>query len=116
MEARLNDGEVIIEARRSAHVPNVIQQFIHQASFPFAQDCQMRDATSEVPHLTSLAKDFKDAIAEDQQARTGRVLAQLSLEIYATNHPHHQPLRLQTDSIRLAMTNHTTHTLSPPLP
>ena len=43
----------------------MIQLFIHNASLPFAQDGQMRDATSEVPHLTSLAKDFKHAIAEN---------------------------------------------------
>lgn len=66
MEAGLNNGEIIIEARRSAQMSNVIQQSIHEASLLLTHNCQVRDTASQIPHLASLAKDLKDAIAEDQ--------------------------------------------------
>jgi hypothetical protein len=34
MEPSLNDGEVVVQERRSAKVINVIQKFIHKASVP----------------------------------------------------------------------------------
>ena len=35
MEQSLNDGEVVVQARRSAKEINMIQKFIHKASLPF---------------------------------------------------------------------------------
>jgi hypothetical protein len=71
MEASLDDGEVVVQARRSAKVINMIQKFIHKASLPFGQGCHMRDASIQIPYGTFIAEDFKDAVAEDQQARAG---------------------------------------------
>jgi hypothetical protein len=66
MEAGLDNGEIIIETRRSAQMPNVIQQSIHETFLLLTHNCKVRDTTSQIPHLMSLAKDLKDAIAEDQ--------------------------------------------------
>jgi hypothetical protein len=62
--------EVVVRARRSTQVINVIQKFIHNVSLPFGQGCHMRDASIQIPFGTFIAKDFKDAAAEDQKART----------------------------------------------
>ena len=35
MEQSFNDGEVVVQAGRSAKVVNMIQKFIHKASLPF---------------------------------------------------------------------------------
>ena len=39
MEASLDDGEVIVQTRRSAKVINMIQKFIHKTSLAFGQRC-----------------------------------------------------------------------------
>jgi hypothetical protein len=53
---------------------NVIQEFVDKTSLLFikAKGCQIGDATLQIPHGASIAKYFKDAVTEDQQARTGR--------------------------------------------
>jgi hypothetical protein len=65
MEPSLNDGEVVVQARGSAKVINVIQKFIHEASLPLGQGCHMRDASIQIPYGTFIAEDLKDAVAED---------------------------------------------------
>ena len=65
MEPSLNNGEVIVQARRSAKVINMIQKFIHKASLPFGQGSHMRDASIQIPYGTFVAEDLKDAVAED---------------------------------------------------
>ncbi len=84
MEQSLNDGEVVVQASRSAKVVNMIQKFIHKASLPFGQGCHMRDASIQIPYGTFIAEDFKDAVAENQQARVGWDSARLSWEIWLT--------------------------------
>ena len=71
MELSLNDGEVVVQVRRSAKMINMIQKFIHKASLPFGQSCHVSDASIQIPYGTFIAEDFKDAVAEDQQARAG---------------------------------------------
>ena len=44
----------------------------------FGQGRQMRDASIQIPCVTSIAEDFKHAVAKDQQTRTCRDLARLS--------------------------------------
>jgi len=39
MEPSLDDGEVVVQTRRSSKVMNVIQEFIHEASRTFGQSC-----------------------------------------------------------------------------
>src|ERR1700693_1104469 len=102
MEPSLNDGEVVVQPRRSAKVINVIQKFIHKVSLPFGQGCHMRDASIQIPYGTFIAEDFKDAVAEDQQARAGRESARLSWKIYTTKGAHYQAGGRKKERIRLA--------------
>ena len=81
LEPSLDYGEIVVQTRRSAKLINIIQEFIHKASLPFRQGCQIGNASIQIPRSTSVAEDFKHAIAEDQQARSRRDAARLSLEI-----------------------------------
>src|ERR1700730_6277556 len=56
MEPSLNDGEVVVQPRRSAKVINVIQKFIHDVSLPFGQAGHMRDASIQIPYGTFIAE------------------------------------------------------------
>jgi hypothetical protein len=55
LEPGLDDGEIVVQARRSAKVINMIQEFIHQASLLFGQGRQMSNASVEIPRITSIA-------------------------------------------------------------
>jgi hypothetical protein len=90
MEPSLDDGEVIVQARCSAKVVNMIQKLIHKTSVPLGQGRHMRDASIQIPYGTFIAEDFKDAVAEDQQPRAGRDSARLSWKIYTTKGTHYQ--------------------------
>ena len=83
---------------------NMIQKFIHKASLPFGQGCHMRNASIQIPYRTFIAKDFKDAVAEDQQARAGWDSARLSWEICPTKGTHYQAGGRKKERIRLART------------
>ena len=102
MEASLDDGEIVVQPRRSAKVMNMNQEFIHETSLAFGHGCQMGDASIQIPHGASFVEDFKDAVAEDQQARTGRNVARLSREIDTRKHAHDQTGGRKTERIRLA--------------
>ena len=106
MEPSLNDGEVVVQARRSAKVINMIQKFIHKASLPFGQGCQIRDASIEIPYGAFIAEDFKDAVAEDQQACAGWDSARMSSKIYTTKGAHYQAGGRKKERIRLARKQH----------
>src|SRR5258708_33373126 len=90
MERSLNNGEVVVQARRSAKVINMIQKFIHKASLPFGQGYHMRDASIQIPYRTFIAEDFKDAVAEDQQTGASWDSARLSWETYTPKGTHYQ--------------------------
>ena len=83
MEPGLNNGEVVVQASRSAKVVNMNQKVIHKGSPTLAQGCHMRDASIQVPPGPFIAEDLKDAVAEDQETRAGWDLAQASWEVYA---------------------------------
>jgi hypothetical protein len=55
LEPSLDDGEIVVQARRSAKVINMIQEFIHHASLLFGQGRQMSNASVEIPRITSIA-------------------------------------------------------------
>jgi hypothetical protein len=106
MEPSLNDGEVVVQARRSTKVINMIQKFIHNVSLPFGQGCHMRDASIQIPYRTFIAKDFKDAVAEDQEARTDWDSGRLSWKIYTTKSTHDQAGGRKKKRIRVARKQH----------
>jgi hypothetical protein len=106
MEPSLNDGEVVVQARRSAKVINMIQKFVHKASLSLGQGCHMRDASIQIPYGTFIAEDFKDTVAEDQQTRTGWDSARLSREIYTTKGTHYQAGGRKHERIRPARKQH----------
>ena len=83
MEPSLDDGEIVVQARRSAKVINMIQEFIHQASLASGQGCQMRNAGIEIPRGTSIAEDFKHSVTENQEARACGDLARPSRKIWS---------------------------------
>ena len=80
MEPSLNDGEVVVQVSRSAKLINMIQKFVHQGSRSLGQGCHMRNASIQIPYGTFIAEDFKDAVAEDQQAGAGWDSARLGWE------------------------------------
>src|ERR1700693_466972 len=90
MNQSRNDGEVVVQARRSAKVINVIQKFIHDISLPFGQAGHMRDASIQIPYRSFIAEDFKDAVAEDQEAGAGWDSARLSWKMYTAQGTHYQ--------------------------
>jgi hypothetical protein len=106
MEPSLNDGEVVVQPRRSAKVINVIQKFIHDVSLPFGQAGHMRDASIQIPYGTFIAEDFKDAVAEDQQAGAGWDSARLSWEMDTAKGTHYQAGGGKKERIRLARKQH----------
>ena len=71
-ESRFDDGKIVVQTRRSAEMMHVIQEFIHDAPWVSGHLSQMSDASVQIPYFTSLLEDFKDSVAEDQQARAGR--------------------------------------------
>ncbi len=93
MEPGLNNGEVVVQASRSAKVVNMNQKVIHKGSPTLAQGCHMRDASIQVPPGPFIAEDLKDAVAEDQETRAGWDLAQASWEVYAAKGAHYQVAR-----------------------
>jgi hypothetical protein len=106
MEPSLNDGEIVVQARRSAEVINMIQKFIHKTSLPLGQGCHIRDTSIQIPYRTVIAKDFKDAVAEDQKTRASWDLARLSWEIYTGKGTHDQAGGTKKERIRLARKQH----------
>ena len=66
----------------------------------------MSNASVQVPRVTSIAEDFKDAVAEDQQARARRDATRLSWKFYGTKHTHHQAGGRKEERIRLARKQH----------
>ena len=106
MEPSLNDGEVVVQAMRSAKLINMIQKFIHQASRPLGQSCHMRDASIQIPYGTFIAENFKDAIAKNQQTRAGWDSARLSREICTSKGTHYQADGRKKERIRLARKQH----------
>src|SRR5580704_14379271 len=113
MEASLDDGEVVVQARRSAKVINMIQKFRSKASLAFGQRCHMRDASIQVPYGAFIAEDFKDAVAEDHQTRAGRESARLSREICTTKGTHYQAGGRKKERIRLARKQHNGGGMTP---
>src|ERR1700738_4975927 len=106
MEPSLNDGEVVVQAMRSAKLINMFQKFIHKASRPLGQSCHMRDASIQIPYGTFIAEDFKDAIAKNQQTRADWDSARLSREICTTKGTHYQAGGRKKERIRLARKQH----------
>ena len=114
MKPGLNDGEVVVQASRSAKVVNMIQKFIHEASPPLGQGCHMRDASIQIPYGPFIAEDLKDAVAEDQQTRAGWDLARLSWEIYTAKGTHYQAGGRKKQRIRLARKQQNGGRMPPP--
>jgi hypothetical protein len=106
LEPRLDDGEIIIQVRRSAKMINMIQEIIHQASLPRGRGRQMCDASIQVPCITSIAEDFKDPVAEDEEAGAQRYLARLSWIFLATKNTHHHAGGRKKERILLAGDQH----------
>src|ERR1700675_43571 len=102
MEPGLNDGEVVVQASRSAKMVNMIQKVIHKASPSLGHGCHMREASIQIPHGSFIAEDLKDAVAEDEQTRAGWDLAGLSWEIYPAKATHYQAGGRKKERIRLA--------------
>ena len=102
MEASLDDGEIVVQPRRAAKVMNMIHEFVHETSLEFGHRCQVGDASIQIPHGASLVEDFKNAVAEDQEARTGRNAARLSREMDTRKHAHDQTGGRKTERNRLA--------------
>src|ERR1700686_1928035 len=66
----------------------------------------MRDASIQIPNGTFIAEDFKDAVAEDQQARAGWDSARPSWEICTSKGTHYQAGGRKKERIRLARKQH----------
>ena len=81
----------------------MIQEFIHDALRASGHLSQMGDASIQIPYLTSLLEDFKDAVAEDQQARASRDGARLRWENGTRKHTHDQTSGTQKQWIWLVM-------------
>ena len=71
-ESRFDDGKIVVQTRRSSEMVDVIQEFIHDAPWVSGHLSQMSDASVQIPYFTSLLEDFKDSVAEDQQACASR--------------------------------------------
>ena len=79
-----------------------MQKIIDQAPLSLPQGCQVIDAGIEVPHGTSIAEDFKNAVAEDQQAPARRNSARLSGIFDSPHYPHDQACGREQERLRLA--------------
>src|SRR5258705_9730621 len=66
----------------------------------------MRNASVQIPRVTSIVEDFKYAVAEDQQACARRDAAQLSWKFHTTKHTHHQTGGGKKERIRLSRKQH----------
>ena len=101
-ESRFNNGKIVVQARRSAEMVHVIQEVIHDALRSSGHLSQMGDASIQIPYLTSLLEDFKDAVAEDQQACTSRDATRPRREIDAWKYTHDQTGGRKKEWVRLA--------------
>ena len=101
-ESRFNDGKIVVQAWRSAEMVHVIQEVIHDALWSSGHLSQMGNASIQIPYLTSLLEDFKDAVAEDQQACTSRDGTRPGREIGAWEYTHDQTCGRKKERVRLA--------------
>ena len=102
MEPSLDDREVVVQPGRSAEKMSMIQKFIEETSLPFAKACQIVDASVQIPHGASIAKNLEDSVTEDQQARARRYVARLRYEINTGKHTHYRTGGGKTERSRLA--------------
>jgi hypothetical protein len=84
----------------------MIEELIHEASLLFGLDRQISNASVQIPRVTSIAEDFKYAVAEDQQARARRDATRPSWKFYTTKHTHHHAGGRKEERIRFAWKQH----------
>ena len=101
-ESRFDDGKIVVQTRRSAEMMHVIQEFIHDALRASGHLSKMGDTCIQIPYLPSLLEDFKDTVAEDQQACAGRDAARPRRELDAWKHTHDQTCGRKKERVRLA--------------
>src|SRR5262249_10945871 len=67
MEARLDDGEIVVEEIGTAQLANVAEQRIHGVFFACGEAGEVTDARAQVPDGALFPADFIDAVAEDKK-------------------------------------------------
>src|SRR5215510_8523394 len=80
----------------------MFQELVHKCALAFGESGQMGDASIQIPNAASFAEYFKNPIAEDQEARTGRNAARPSWKINSAKHAHQQTGGRKEEWIRLA--------------
>ena len=81
---------------------SMIQKLVEEISLLFAKACQIVDASVQIPHGASLAKNLEDSVTEDQQARARRYLARMCYEIDTGKHTHYRTCGGKTERSWLA--------------
>src|ERR1700722_9499920 len=94
----------------------MMEELVHEMAFFFSEFRQKSDTLPQAPHLTFLAEDFKNAIAEDEQTRSFGNGTRLRRKFRLANHAHHRSFRREHQRLRLAWQQHNGRMMPAPGP